>query len=348
MKRLLIAIVILALSFGNYASTSEAQTTTLNIGWVVENQDYLSSSWNVMIDEEFNRLKSIYDIKVTVYQSEGDPNYIELVENAAEENAVVVSQSFLMADAIGTVAMDYPTVKFLSIDSIPLNHESCDENHENCVIPDNVLAYTFKEHEGSFIAGIAAGLTTNTNSAGFVGGLEFDHIKRFEVGYTAGVLTSNNKATIAIDYAESFNDIYRGFYYAVKQIELEAVDVIYHASGDSGNGVIEAADVLETWAIGVDIDQSYLSPEHVLCSMRKRIDRALNIGIISILNENFTSGNIQLGLAEGALDISDFAGNLKNSTQTKLLNYTKQIIDGKISVPSTPEALEVYLDGLKK
>ncbi len=177
--------------------------------------------------------------------------------------------------------------------------------------------------------------------------MDFDIINKFECGFTAGVKTINNTANVHVDYADAFDDHYRGFYFASKQHGLKNVDVIYHAAGGTGNGVIESADIFDYWAIGVDCDQSGQSPDHVLCSMVKKIDTAAYLAVESLMEDTFEGGiQTYLGIVENGVDYSDDAGNLRKKFIGIVEKYRQKIIDGEIIVPENYEELENYLDGL--
>ncbi|MDP3387928.1 MAG: BMP family ABC transporter substrate-binding protein, partial [Eubacteriales bacterium] len=151
-------------------------------------------------------------------------------------------------------------------------------------------------------------------------------------GYMAGVKSVNPNAEILFDYADSFTDSEIGMTLAAAQNNQNA-DVIFHAAGGTGLGVIEAAGELGFWAIGVDSDQSYLDPDHVLCSMVKRFDNAVYEAIKHVLDGSFEGGKIVYGLKEEAVGYMDGAGNVSNQLAESAEQYKSKIISGEIIVP---------------
>src|SRR5690606_21232966 len=132
---------------------------------------------------------------------------------------------------------------------------------DDVVEADNAVSITFKEHQGSFLVGVAAALKTKTNKLGFVGGVDSPLINKFEVGFIAGAKSVNPDIEVEVQYAESFGDASKGKMIAADMYNND-IDVIYHASGGTGNGVFnEARDLKnadpdrEIWVIGVDRDQ---------------------------------------------------------------------------------------------
>jgi basic membrane protein A len=136
--------------------------------------------------------------------------------------------------------------------------------------PANVEGLVFHEEEGSFLVGAAAGLVSRTHHVGFVGGMQGPLTKKFEAGYRAGVSATCPTCTVHAAYAGTSPDAYRdpakGKAIAIAEIAAGA-DVLYHASGATGRGVLEGARESHAWAIGVDADQHDEMPGTVLTSI---------------------------------------------------------------------------------
>jgi basic membrane protein A and related proteins len=209
----------------------------------------------------------------------------------------------------------------------------------------------FAEHQGSFLVGAAAALTSESGTIGFVGGLEGELIKRFEAGYTAGAKAVNPDIEVLVGYAGSdvtaFNDPAKGKEIAAGQIDGGA-DVIYHAAGQTGLGMFEAVkeanDAGNTvWAIGVDSDQG--SPDNVgvpdevkpyiLTSMLKRVDVAVYNTINSVNEGTFVAGPQVFDLSVDGVGYSTTGGHIDDIV-TQLDDYKEQIISGEITVPEAP------------
>lgn len=215
---------------------------------------------------------------------------------------LIIGVGFLQESALEEVAQDYPQINFAIVDGV--------------VQHPNVASLTFKEHEGSFLVGALAGLMTETGTVGFVGGMQVPIIEKFEVGFQEGLAYTNPQAQLLISYAGSFTDPGRGKELAISQHAREA-DIIYHASGGTGIGVIEAASENDFYAIGVDVDQDFLAPGDVLTSMLKRVDVAVYEVINDVLEDNFQAGILVFGIAEGGVGTSDF-------------NYTRDLIPEEV------------------
>jgi basic membrane protein A len=205
---------------------------------------------------------------------------------------IVLGVGFAQADAISKVAADNPDVQFSIIDVGWLD-------------APNLRQYVFKEHEGSFLVGVAAAKSSQTGKVGFVGGQDIGLISRFACGYVGGVKSILPNAEVYENMTGStpaaWNDPARGAELTRSQIDRGA-DVVYHAAGGTGVGVIQAAADAGKLAIGVDSNQNGLAPGSVLTSMLKRVDVAAYETFMDAKNNAFTSGVQVLGVAEGGVD----------------------------------------------
>ena len=205
---------------------------------------------------------------------------------------IVLGVGFAQADAISKVAADNPDVQFSIIDVGWLD-------------APNLRQYVFKEHEGSFLVGVAAAKASQTGKVGFVGGQDIGLISRFACGYVGGVKSILPNAEVYENMTGStpaaWNDPARGAELTRSQIDRGA-DVVYHAAGGTGVGVIQAASDAGKLAIGVDSNQNGLAPGSVLTSMLKRVDVAAYETFMDAKNNAFTSGVQVLGIAEGGVD----------------------------------------------
>ena len=205
---------------------------------------------------------------------------------------VVLGVGFAQADAIDKVAAENPDVQFAIIDVYWLDRP-------------NLRQYRFKEHEGSYLVGVAAALTSKTGKVGFVGGMDIPLIRKFACGYVQGAKEAKAGTVVIQNMTgatpSAWNDPAKGAELAQSQIDRGA-DVIYHAAGGTGLGVIRAAADAGKLAIGVDSNQNGLAPGSVLTSMLKRVDVAAYQTLKDAMDGNFTAGVVSLGLAEGGVD----------------------------------------------
>jgi basic membrane protein A len=245
---------------------------------------------------------------------------------------VVVAVGFGFTSPLEEIAPEYPDTKFTIIDSV--------------VEEPNVRSVEFKEHEGSFLVGIAAAMASETGTVGFVGGMDIPLIRNFLHGYRQGVHHVDADleilANMTGDTPAAWNDPTKGAELARSQFDRGA-DVVYHAAGGTGLGVLQAAADSGKLAIGVDSNQNHLHPGHVLTSMLKRVDVAVYDAFTDALLGEMTTGTLSLGLAENGVDYAYDEHNdavLTDEMIAAMEQAKAAIVGGDLEVESYYESQE--------
>ena len=256
---------------------------------------------------------------------------------AAEGMDLVIGVGFIFSDDLSQLSKEYPDVRFAGIDYAP----PVDAAGNVIPPPPNLAALRFREEEGSFLVGALAALVGNSKRLGFIGGMDFPLIHKFEAGYRAGVSAVCPDCQVVAQYAgvtpEAFRNPGRGQELALSQYQ-SGVNVIFHASGSTGLGVFEAARRRGKLAIGVDSDQQAEAPGFILTSMVKRVDEAVFKAVKSVQDGTFQGGIFQLGLAEQGVDYVYDEHNramIPDSVRARVEALRAEIVAGRIKVPST-------------
>jgi basic membrane protein A and related proteins len=270
-------------------------------------------------------------------QSQSDADYATNLNTLARKNFdLIYGIGYLLQPAVDEIAQQQKDTHFAIVDSV--------------VEQPNVASITFKEHQGSYLVGVVAGLTTKTNKIGFVGGIEGDLIKKFEVGFIEGVKAVNPEAKVEVQYAGAFDAADKGKAIASSMYGAGA-DIIYHAAGATGNGIFsEAIDLKvedpsrELWVIGVDKDQheegngTTKDGEEfnvTLTSMVKRVDVAVKDLAEKAKAGEFPGGEvIEYGIEEEAIGIAPSDEHLTDEIKEKVAEYEEKIVNGEIEVPT--------------
>ena len=243
---------------------------------------------------------------------------------ARRGSQVVVGIGFGQASGMERVAREFPNLKFAIVDAI--------------VDLPNVQSIVFKEHEGSFLVGMAAAMASKTGKIGFVGGMDIPLIRRFALGYEEGAKYVNAKIEIYRNMTgttpAAWNDPTRGGELARSQFDRGA-DVIYAAAGATGLGVLQAAKDKGRLAIGVDSNQNHIHPGSVLTSMIKRVDLAVYEAFKAARDGTWKAGVRSLGVAEGGVGFSldqHNRGLITAEMEKRLQQARADIVAGKIKV----------------
>jgi basic membrane protein A len=206
---------------------------------------------------------------------------------AREGFSPILAVGFSQETALKKVADEFPNVKFAIIDSV--------------VEKPNVQSVVFKEHEGSFLVGLLAVQASKSGKVGFVGGMDIPLIRKFACGYVQGAKYAKKDAEVFQNMTgttgAAWNDPVKGAELAKSQMDRGA-DVIYHAAGGTGVGVLRAAADAGKLGIGVDSNQNAMHPGKVLTSMLKRVDNATYASFKAAKDNTWKAGVSVLGLKE--------------------------------------------------
>lgn len=317
------------------ASNKPEGKKQIKAGLVTDTGGVGDKSFNAQAWSGLQQAQAQLGAKVKYVESKQNADYITNLTKYAEASYdVVFAVGFMMQDAFAQVASKYPQIKFVIIDGDAPRLANC-------------LSYKFREEEGSFLAGALAASVSKSGVIGFVGGAEMPLIKKFEYGYQAGAVMANPNIQTRIAYVGDFNDSGKGMELALSQMGMQA-DIVYHAAGKAGIGVIKAAEQKGEgfYAIGVDKDQDGEAPGRVLTSMVKRVDTAV-FEVCKLVSEgSFKSGEIVLGLKEGGVGLSELKytkDKIPAEGLKKVEALKQQIIDGKLHPPTTEQEYKEFI-----
>jgi basic membrane protein A len=282
-------------------------------------------SFNQASYEGAERFKTETGIEYEEFELQNDAQREQALRRFAERghNPVIVT-GFSYGSAMETVAPEFPDTDFVIIDMV--------------VEEPNVRSVVFNEHEGSYLVGVLAAMASQTGKVGFVGGMDIPLIRKFACGYVQGVKDTNPDAEVFQNMTgttgAAWNDPVKGGELAKSQIDRGA-DVIYHAAGGTGVGVLQAAADAGKLGIGVDSNQNYMHPGHVLTSMLKRVDNAVYDAMMDVHNDAWSSGIEVLGLGQDGVGYAVDENNealITPEMQEAVEAAKAKIISGEITV----------------
>ncbi|PJM94337.1 BMP family lipoprotein [Streptomyces sp. CB01373] len=264
--------------------------------------------------------------------SESDADKIQRLEQLAKAGYnPIIGVGFVYGPAVKAVAAKFPKTTFGIID-------------DETVKADNVADMVFHEEQASYLAGVAAAKATKKNHIGFIGGVDIPLIHKFEAGYVQGAQSVNPKIKIEKQYLTQtpqeggFSSPDKGESATNGQIDAGA-DVVYHAAGLSGQGVIKSAAAHKVWAIGVDSDQYQQSSldkykEWILGSALKNVGGAVYELTKSVVDGKPLSGEVRGDLKSGGVGFADSNPKYKAMKDVvAAVDKAKQdIIDGKVTI----------------
>lgn len=271
------------------------------------------------------KFKGEFGIEYRDFEIQNDSQREQALRNFAKRGMnPIVAIGFSQANAVEKVAKEFPDTQFAIVDMV--------------VDLPNVRSILFKEHEGSYIVGMLAAMSSDSGKVGFVGGMDIPLIRKFACGYKQGVLATNGDAEVFENMTgttgAAWNNPVKGGELAKSQFDRGA-DVVYHAAGATGIGVLQAAVDAGKLGIGVDSNQNGLHPGSVLTSMLKRVDTAVYQAFKDAKDDQWTSGFEVLGLKEGGVDWALDDNNaelISDEMKAKVEEAANKIISGEIVV----------------
>ncbi|MBK5897306.1 BMP family lipoprotein [Catonella massiliensis] len=317
---------------GSASSAKSGSTTTaksdLKVGLITDVGGIHDHSFNETSWKGLEKAKTDFGVEINYLESKTDADYSSNIESFVDEDYdLIVCVGFKLAEATKKAAESHPDKKFAIIDDA-----------SNASLP-NVTCLTFKQEQASYLVGYVAGLVTKKNNVGFVLGMASEMMNKFGYGYLAGVYAANPKATVQQIDANNFADPAIGKTSATTMI-TNGADVIFHAAGGTGVGVIQACQENKISAIGVDTDQSSLAPDTVITSAMKRVDNAVYDSVKQLVEGTLKGGEVVYDLSKGGVDIAPTTKLLSEDVLKKVEEVKAKILSGEIVVPGTKAEFE--------
>jgi len=314
------------LCLGVLAFAGQSAWAQFRVGLVLDRGGKDDKSFNSSAFQGATQAQNKLGIVLKYVEATDDNSYETLMRAFAQRNFdLIIGIGFAQMEAVKKVAAQFPQRHFAIVDSE--------------VAAPNVRSLMFEEHQGAYLVGAIAALTSKSGKIGFVGGMDVPLIRRFALGYEAGAKKVNPQISVTANYvgvtSEAWNNPPKGKELALSQYDA-GVDVIFAAAGASGLGVFDAAEDRKKLAIGVDSNQDWTKPGLILTSMLKRVDQAVYSTIEEAKAGNFTGGVKRFGLANRGIDYSVDHYNAKILTapvRERAEQLKEDIIAGKITVP---------------
>ena len=355
MKKIAAAVLATAICFsltacGGGKETQKAESDATTVGKEAEEADgkkaILIVNGNLgdlgffdSANRGMQRLKEELGLDIQVIETGDDEAKWEpALADAADEDAEwIIAVSPSMVEPIQKLAPEYTDKKFILIDNT-VDFESEDLS--------NVYCATFKQNEGSFLAGVAAGLSVEAGGTiGFIGGMDIPPINDFLIGYIEGAQSVNPDVKVINTYTGDYYDPAKGKEHGIVQFD-QGAEVIFAAAGPSGLGEIEASVEKDRKMIGVDSDQSAAyaengdtaTAEHIVTSMVKNVGDAIFMAIQKDLNGELQWGTAEsLGIAEDGVGLAKndvYEASFTEEQKAKIEEMQEKVVAGEIQVSS--------------
>ena len=359
---ILVVIMAISIGFSGCASSTPAPTPAADVTKIVlllngtlGDKSFFDSAAAGMdlIKAKYGDKVDVKTIEMSYDQTKWEPTLLDV---STQDYNVIILGTWQMTDALTKIAPQYPDKKYIIFDT------SVDYTKGNL---GNVYSITYKQNEGSFLAGVlAAEVTKSTlplankdNKIGFLGGMDIPVINDFLVGYIQGAQYVDKTIKVAISYIGSFDDSAKGKEMALAQYN-QGADIGFNVAGQAGLGQLDAAKEAQKYAIGVDSDQAAIfettdpaKSKLILTSVLKRVDQSLLRAIDMQMDGTAKYGQAEaLGFKEGCVGIvknANYTATVPAAVQTELTDLEAKIVSGDIVVGSALGMETAALDALR-
>ena len=223
-----------------------------------------------------------------------DDARIDLIENAIEDFGadVLVLPGFHFVNSLYRAQDYFPDTKFIFLDAVP-----APEGGGDARTADNLVSILYAEHQSGFLAGYAA-VMDGYRELGFIGGAAVPAVVRYGHGFLQGAERAaqelgleEGEVNVRYTYVGGFApdpawETLASSWYAA------GTEVIFVAAGGVLFSVIPAAEASDGLIIGVDVDQSGLSPDTIITSAMKELAVSVVDMLNAILDGTFPGGNV--------------------------------------------------------
>lgn len=309
------------------AASSSADPDLIRVGLITGVGGLRDAGYNESAWRGLQNAQADFPISVTYLETTSEVDFDKHFQKFTQEGVdlIICPGGYMAQEVAERTATEHPAITVALIDAYT------DQNLSN------LYCINFRQDQVAYLMGVAAAKTTKTGIIGFVVGSREEFMHSFAYGYAAGALDTDPAVKILHASSNSFADLSAGKTAALSMAQ-QGVDVIFHAAGAAGVGVIEGCQESGIWAIGADIDQNPLAPGTVLTSAIKRIDTACYTIINGYLDDTLTHGNIVYGMAEGGIDFSPTVINLSEEALKAMDEAKNALRENKINIPLSEES----------
>jgi basic membrane protein A len=327
----LVAVILTAVGF--VASGSAApQAVAFKAGLVSDVGRFNDKGFNQNQLKGLNRAKKELKIGTRALESRSAGDYLPNMASLARGGYnIVISAGFLLNDATEDVADQFPNTKF-AITDYPVG--AFKRKHTN------IEGLTYATQQNSYLVGCLAAKVAKKRgkkNISVVGGVKIPPVDTFLAGYRAGARACVAGTVVQIGYSQDFLDQAKCKTVAENQIDAGS-QVVFGVAGPCGLGALAAAKERGRWAVGVDVDQSYLG-SHILTSAVKRVDTGVFLAIKGAKSGKGYkgSGDLVFNLKNGGVGLGKISAKAKISKAwlTQINTLKKKIIAGKIKPPTS-------------
>lgn len=275
-------------------------------------------SWGESHYIAMEQVASQLNLDVAYYENTLEDSTAEKVmEQAIAGGArILIANSFNFGNSICKVAERHPAVKFFHATGLQTKA--------------NLASFFGRIYQMRYLAGVVAGLTTETNEIGYVAAFDISEVNRGINAFTLGVRKVNPKATVFVSWSHSWvdpnlasdatNDLLRKHNIDVLTLHLDAI------------APYEIAEQKNVKMIGYNLDNSKRYPKNFLTAPVWRWENYYAPHIMAVLQDKFVGENSWLGVESGIVSLAPLTDLVPDSVKQVVETELNQLRLGKYDV----------------
>ena len=237
---------------------------------------------------------------------------------------IIFATSFGFEDYVKEVAAEYPEIQFCHATGYQAAGSGLSNMHN----------YFASIYEARYLAGIAAGLKTESNKLGYVAAFPFAEVISGYTAFYLGAKSVNPDVTMDIMYTNSWNDPTVEAQVAKALIE-KGCDVISQHSDSTAPAT--TAEDNGVWQVGYNNDMIDAAPKASLISARINWGIYVTEAVEAVINGETIPVDWCKGLADGAVYLSPLNTDIAaEGTQEAIDAATEAIKSGELHVFAGP------------
>ena len=237
---------------------------------------------------------------------------------------IIFATSFGFEDYVKEVAAEYPEIQFCHATGYQAAGSGLSNMHN----------YFASIYEARYLAGIAAGLKTETNKLGYVAAFPFAEVISGYTAFYLGAKSVNPDVTMEIMYTNSWNDPTVEAQVAKALIEKGCDVVSQHSDSTAPATTAEDNGV---WQVGYNNDMIEAAPKASLISARINWGIYVTEAVEAVINGEAIAVDWCKGLADGAVYLSPLNTDIAaEGTQEAIDAAAEAIKSGELHVFAGP------------
>lgn len=307
-------ILVLLTIVAMILSTGFEKKDTVTVGFIMTGNTQ-EQGWNRLHYEGIRDACEQLDAELIVKEDikEHTGQCAQAIHELAEEKAdMIILSSYGYAEEVLSEMEKYPGIAFYS--------ESFDHT------APNMKSYFARMYQARYLAGIVAGMQTETDCIGYVAAMANNEVNRGINAFTLGVRRVNPDAEVVVAWSNSWDDADKEKELATQLIEKENADVLaYHQNQPN---VVEVTEQYGVASIGYHEDVKEVSDCFLTAAVFHWDLTYKEVLLDHIRGKSDAVDTYWVGIDQGAVGLTEFSSKVSEETKQEVEKAKQEILNG--------------------